>query len=712
METEKQAGMKRRYGPAAFFGLFILGGSGLTGVFNLFGVTVADSLLFAAGLFIGVYIPGLVLCRWLKVKAGRFETTTLALALGMTATTLVYRVCGFLGARGAFLVWLGGSIVLFVAGLAKRPPRKEDFSFSLTAAGVGFGLLVLVVIGTQFIDNYRNGIRQPDGSVRLNMHYYDGFTRNALVRELSHSIPPQLPFAAGLSVNYHYDMNLFASIFYRHLGLGVLDLLHRFTLTFYFAVFLMTAFIFFRRWSGSAGVGLLGTVLVLFGNGGFAYVFGLTTPYPGFWGKMFYSMYYLDLVSINPILPALALLFAGLYSFLAYLEKRRTGWLIVSAYFLALITGYKMTIVLPLLAALGAAAALYLLVRNEKAPLRLFLTTSLLSAPFILLSSILVGNAPKYLVQIRFSDWIVFPFLEAKLLALASSWGNLIRGSTLTAQDLGVAILAVVLFIAGAFGPSLMSLPSLIKDLFVLSKDRILEVVLALLFFAAVVMFFFVNPTLGARSRNWIMVDLLKLSALILIVIWTARIGMFARKTKGALAAGTVLAAIALSVPNVAQFIAVKHRVPDPMIVEAAFMDACAYLNNQTAPESVILHSARVLFVCYFADRRVVLDSSFYSYPHFHLTQEQFEERTADIKRFYADPAGAGDVLAKYGVSYVWVKRQTDAKIWTGSLAERIACPPLSLDLVYRNNRYALFKVNGGIRLGFSRRPRAGGHPR
>ena len=694
MAIDTRPGAGPKCGAAAFFGLFLLGLGGLAGIFSLFRVSVGDSLLFVAGLFIGVYIPGSVLFRMLKVKAGRLETTALALVIGMTATTLVYRLCGMLGARGAFLFWIGGSVILFAAGLAKRPPGKEDFSFSITRAGVGFGILVLVVVGLQVVDNYRNGIRLPDGSVRLNMHYYDGFTRNTLVRELSHSIPPQLPFAAGMSVNYHYDMNLFASIFYRHLNLDVLDLLHRFTLTFYFAVFLMTTFIFFRRWTRSDGVGLLGTVLVLFGNGGFAYAFGLATAYPSFWGKMFYSMYYLDLVSINPILPALALLFAGLYAFLGYLEDRRTAWLILSAYFFALITGYKMTFIFPLLAALGAAAALYLLVWSEKAPLRLFLTTSLLAAPFILLSSFLGGNAPQFKIQIRFSDLIVFPFLEAKLHSLAAAWGNIIRGSAVTAEDLGLAALAVVIFGVGAFGPSLLSLPSLIKGLFALRKDRIPEVVLSFLFLAALIMFFFVNPTLDTRSRNWIIVDLFKLSALVLITVWAARIGKFARKNKGIVAAGAVLAAVLLGAPNVAQFVAVKHRVPNPMIVDAAFLDTCAHLNNRTAPESVVLHSARVLYVCYFADRRVVLDQSPHSYLHFHLTQAQFEERTADVERFFADPAGAGDVLAKYGVSYVWVKRQADANLWPSSLPARIESPPFSLDQVYRNKRYALFKVN------------------
>ena len=66
--------------------------------------------------------------------------------------------------------------------------------------------------------------------------------------------------AAGLPISYHYDMNLFAAAFYKYLKLGVADLFHRLTLTFYFASLLLALYAFLRRWASSAGAALMPSI--------------------------------------------------------------------------------------------------------------------------------------------------------------------------------------------------------------------------------------------------------------------------------------------------------------------------------------------------------------------------------------------------------------------------------------------------------------------
>ena len=147
----------------------------------------------------------------------------------------------------------------------------------------------------------------------INTHYYDGFIRNAVVRELSHSVPPQMSFASGFPIGYHYGMDLFLSIFYRHLGLGVLDLIHRFSLTWFFLLFITSMFIFVREMSSSQGAALLAAFLAVFGSGGFAY---LATYLLGIyqWGNIFYSFYFFNFAGINSILPAFAVLGTGFFA--------------------------------------------------------------------------------------------------------------------------------------------------------------------------------------------------------------------------------------------------------------------------------------------------------------------------------------------------------------------------------------------------------------
>ena len=164
------------------------------------------------------------------------------------------------------------------------------------------------------VDNYRNGLRQPDGSVVINTRAYDGFLRSAVVRELSHSVPPQMPFAAGFPLSYHYGMDLFNAIFYKHLHIGVLDLNHRLSLTFFFVLLVLGLLIFLRELAHSDRAAILGAFLVIFGGGGLSYLATVLWKIPQ-WGNVFYSFYFVNFINVNSYLPGLAVVGAGLASF-------------------------------------------------------------------------------------------------------------------------------------------------------------------------------------------------------------------------------------------------------------------------------------------------------------------------------------------------------------------------------------------------------------
>jgi hypothetical protein len=695
----------KMFGPVSFFGALVLSGAGFCLLMSRFGVSPLDTLKFLFGLLAGVYIPGEVLCALLRLKAARLERFTVAIVLGMTASTLVYRIAGMAGAYWIFWAWLLLCGLVFAVRLASSPPARSSFSFRVTWTGAGFIALVAVLLLLLAFDNFRNGITLPDGSVRLHMRYYDGFTRNNLVRELSHSIPPQMPFAAGMPISYHYDMNLFVSIFYKYLGLDVLDLLHRLTITFYFAALCLAVFIFMRRWSRSGGIALFGVALSVFGSGGLAWALALISGYRGLWGMPFFSFYYLDLVSINPILPALAVIFAGMFGLWMYFETRAKSWLFLSAYFLAVLTAYKMPLGLPVLGALAGAAALYLLRRKDALFLWAFLATSLASAPLIVAAYVLNTGGPGFVAKIAFSNWIIFSLLDMKWTAVAVAWTELLKFTALTLKTVILALCGVLGFFLGSFGVSLAALPSLAKRTLASRLEDRITAMMGFLVAACCAVFFFANPILGRRSRNWIFMDAFKLAAFVMLLyaaVWLA--GIFRKKTGilAAAAAGLFL----LSVPNTVQFVRLKWKAPSTMIMDANFLEAARFLNASTEPDAVVLHSESVLFVCYFADRRVVLDNSPHSYLNYHLLPEQQKERRADIARFFASPSEEGAILDKYRVGYVWVKKRVDTKLWADRLPERIpvwARPgekgegerrmSHELELVFSNFRYALYRV-------------------
>lgn len=177
------------------------------------------------------------------------------MALGMGTATIAHKF-----ARLARAEWLFGAALVIAAAavaarLRKRPVRRSDFEIRKTPALAILAVFAVLIVGILAVDNYRNGRTQPDGSIRVNMHYYDGFIRIPVTRELTHSVPPQMPFAAGIPLAYHYGMDLFTQMFIRYFGLNVFDLNHRLLLTFFFMLTAAAAFIFFRRLFRSAASG-------------------------------------------------------------------------------------------------------------------------------------------------------------------------------------------------------------------------------------------------------------------------------------------------------------------------------------------------------------------------------------------------------------------------------------------------------------------------
>lgn len=694
-----------RFKPAHFFGGAFTAVTGFVFLMSLFGVSPVDTGKFLFGLFAGVYVPGEVLCVLARLKAGRLERFTLALVFGMTASTLVYRIAGMAGLEWIFWVWLILAGFVWIGRIIAAPPTRADFSFRVTRVGIGFAALAAVLLVFLAADNYRNGMTLPDGSLRIHMRYYDGFTRSALVRELSHSIPPQMPFAAGLPISYHYDMNLFVSVFYKHLGLSVPDLIHRFTLTFFFAVFLLALFVFVKRWSGSGGVALLGLALVLFGSGGLGWAFALLSGFGGLWGMPFFSFYYLDLAAINPLLPALAVLFAGLFALLKYFETRSVSWIAAAAFLFAVVTGYKMPFALPILGSLAGTAVFFLARRSDPLPLRVFLAVSAATAPFLAAAYLFnIGGIP-FTYKIQFSNWIIFSLLDVKAMPLAVAWSDFVKFTALTPKTVVLALVSLVVFFLGGFGLSLVALPSLAARTLASRLEDRMPALMGFMVAASCVVFFFANPYLGERTRNWVFMDLFKLASLLMMIyaaFWLR--GIFRKNPRWFAVSGALL--FLLSVPNTAQFVHVKNKYPSTMIVDSHFLEAARYLNDHSDPKDVILHSTRVFHVCYFADRRVVLDNSPHSYLNFHLLPEHHEERIEDVARFFASPSENGDVLDKYGVGYVWVKRRVDTTIWSDRLPETIPVRTGAggngeetresthiLELAFSNFRYALYKV-------------------
>jgi len=645
---------QKELGALHFFGWLFLGLAAFCGLLSCFGVSILDALKFLLGLALIVFVPGTVLCRLLRIDSPRFPFVILSLSTGMLSSTVLYKLSRLLGTDTVFIAWLGSAVVIFAVMLLRRPPRRSDFSFRITPVGIGFALIAVLVTGMLLIDNFRNGQTLEDGSLVVNLHYYDGYIRNAVVRELSHSVPPHMPFASGFSLSYHYGMDLFLSLFYRGLGLSVPDLIHRFSISFFFFLFLGGCFILIRELAGSDRTALLGTFLLVFTSGGLSFWAGLILGAPN-WGNVFYGFYLFHFLGINSILPAAAVLFVGMYAASRACTTGRTAWAALAAVQLALVLEFKLFLIGPILGSLLLAGILVWIFQHRGQLLKVLGMVLILAVPLILVAYFAHRNGPDYTLRIGFADWIRFSFQDLRLIGLQRAWGDLVHRGLVRLDTILAVLGGGLFFFAGSFGLSGLALPSMVKQFFSFRSCPPLRSFLISLFAGSVLYYFSVNLFLGGRARNVTNIYVYFIGLMILTCFWAERIFVISRAWKRTARALLLIGVIGVGLPNSLRFLWTKYRTPQPTSYSSAFLEAVGWIERHSEPEATILHPLRMLHVCYVKDRRVVLDHSAHSFLTFHLSPQQIQSRRQDILRFFKEPRLNGDVLDTYGVAYILV---------------------------------------------------------
>lgn len=674
-------------------------------IFFLFGVPIVAYLKFLAGLLFFVFIPGQALYRLSRLRLRRLEAITLSSVLGITVSTLIYKLALMLQAEVIFFGWLLVTFVYFILFLLKNPPEKNDFSFKISWLGVGFTALLLLVLIVLISDNFRNGVMQVDGSVTVNMHYYDGFLRNAVVRELSHSVPPQMPFAAGFPISYHYGMDLFISMFYKYLNIGVLDLIHRLTLTIFFGLLLAAVFIFFRELTANDNAALLGTFLAVFGSGGLAYlaswIMGISQ-----WGNLFFSFYFFNFISINSILPALVVLCTGFFCAGRYLRTRKTAWLIFSGLLLALVLEFKIFFFGPVLGALLLTGILCWMIKRDFSVLRLFAFTAV-PAVLIIWSAYLTNQGgPSYQFKLQFVDWIIFSLRDLKLIFLMNSWGDLAHNFQFSLVNLALAVPIILIFFIGSFGLSFFAVPRLIKEFFAFQKISAFRMLLLLFIAGCTLYIFCIYTSLGGRPRNFTNIYVYYAAVLILCGFWSEKVISYIKRRGIVEKILLVTLVLVLSVPNSMRHIRIKVDSPQPKNFPATFLEVADWMNKNTPKDAIIINPTYLRHACYFIDRRVVLDNSSNSYLTWHLSTQELEKRGGDIDRFFTEPRLNAAVLDEYRVSYVLAynedgfvgieknhSRPLDcySDLKTRNMAKYLKSH--RLELILKNRDYVLFRV-------------------
>ena len=376
----------------------------------------AGACIFSVAIVPLAYLPGKLLLLLLKRKLSPLEDVSLACSIGLVVSGFAYWLIAFVHqvrlyvlwpllvvalfaflhrrAWGQLLVWPGSPAQL----CAQTGNHSRDRSSLVLAGVIALGVMLLAFL-PQY---YTNLTLRSDGTMRVHA-VYDAFLHLAIANELTHSIPPQAPVFAGYPLIYHYGMDLVAALFANATGLNITDLVLRFTPTLFLALSMLNVYCFARVWLNSGYFAVLAVFLVFFGED-FSFIPGLLLGQNADWSANFFSVpTVLSLFYTNAMLPAVGLLFAGLFCLRNYLCAGGNAWLFLSALLFVALMEVKVFTAVHILFCLGIGAIFYWLFFKARDLLKVAALTAVLTAPLVL--SVFLRNKSGADFATTFAPW-------------------------------------------------------------------------------------------------------------------------------------------------------------------------------------------------------------------------------------------------------------------------------------------------------------------
>jgi hypothetical protein len=653
-----------------------------------------------------VYLPGKLLLDLARSDLGPLEDLTLSLVLGMTVSTLAYWITALGGLSHLFFLWPVTAVVVAVCRRRNRWKAIWRSSVRLDATHI---LLCLVIV-VQLVPlavlpmYYRNAALSPQGGMTFLTRTKDAIFHLSIANELKHSIPPEVPYLAGLPLGYHYGMDLLNAMLSNVGHLSVLDLTVRFTPTLLLVMTTLAIFCFSRSWLRSGYGAVLSAFLVILGED-LSFVPGLLHGSNEVWSAQFfgapttYSLYF-----VNPMLPALGILFSGLFCLTKFLRRPTRMWLILTGFLFAVAMEYKIFVTAQVCIVLAISAAVYLFLFRDKRLVMVVVATALAVAPFALYS--FLGTEAGSLVWVRFAPW---PYVPQALeeLGLESTWlaqqvDSVYGGALGPAGLVSLCVVALPIYLAGSLGFRVLALPSALRGVLAPSPSTIVRFCLGLMVLVGPAMALTLSITpVGYPIESeynqsiWFYV----VSKYVASVLAVALILQLCRGRRLRWAALLVCAVVVLSVPSAAQFF---HRQMSARldVVTQSELELTGFLEGACSNGRVVLSRQRVGALASALTPCRVPALNIADYSHSFVSLSGLNERLEDRDRFWSDwnnEQVRGDILERYRVDYVVVDRTAgDVPPHQGTtLAEGQArtSGSVTLDRVMDNADFAVYRV-------------------
>ena len=409
------------------------------------------------------------------------------------------------------------------------------------------------------------------------IHYFFGqpdFVLHAsLASELTHAIPPQVPFVAGKQLNYHIGMDLIAAVLSRYGGISTVDLVTRFCPTLFITLDVLAVFCLTRRITGSGLTAVAAAILTVLGED-MSYITGLLQHSNEIWAEYFFQAPTIhSIYMFNPMSVAVGILFASFLCLYRSMEDRNRGWVIAFAICAAALIQIKVFAFVHLIIAMAVVEVINLVAFRRMLFLRQGIVLFLVSLPLLLYTLFANKSGGSQFVWTWSSglQQYVEPAFEK------ADWASLAHYPAI-----GVSV-----YLALTFGFRLAGIGELIK-LFRFPKERPFHLLLAV--------FIVLGPVISLSSKIvpqgapfgdnnaiWFMVQS-KFAATLLAALALA--GIWRRLKQSGRAAMIVLVA-AISFPSTIDYVVKKQHAQNEL--EKPIVDGISFLNREARPGDVVV---------------------------------------------------------------------------------------------------------------------------
>lgn len=707
-------------------GLLLLGG--LVFLTVAFGTWTATSVWsfprFLLALLFLIYFPGRFLIQAAGLRLAPLEQLTLAFVLGMTVGGVVYWLAGIWHIPGLFPLWPCGASIAFLHRTRKEcRERRRDGSLlkkesgsALDASHVWLIALILLAWGLLALVPfyYRNLALLPENGMSIGKSgaYPDVFLHLSLANELSHSIPPQVPFIAGRQLNYHVGVDVLAAMFMSAGGLNALDLTVRFLPTFHIAVVILAIFCFCRAWLGSGILAVATAFLVIFGED-FSWLLAWTGG-AGCWSAHYFKVpTTYSLYSVNPMLPALGLLFSGFFCLQKFFQEGGRIWLLLTAFVPAISLEFKVFAALHVFMTLFLAATVYGVCCRDGRFFKVFSATGLLLLPLLLMLRQATQNGAGQ--SFIFYPATYIPHLLMVLGLTRYAWaGNvcefLSTGHVTATGVSALLLIALPAYLVGCLGPRILALPLLGRALrgprrgapvrWFLALFVVLGVLVSLCFTFALK-----NAPLEAQYNNavWFFVQS-KYVAWLFVGEFLVVLG---RRRGRAVQIGALALIVGASIPSTIQFF---HYVNgfQPGAMDQNERELLTFLGEHASPGDVVATRKEYVATDDSPDRSAAPISSLTRcrtllsdvFAGSFASPEELQRRSRDLNEFWEGWARGKlrtDLLIGYQVDYLVVNRRpvdgdNESPHWAAAPPQEAAAD-VALERCFANAGFLVYRV-------------------